>query len=153
MTIHTLAQEQRMPVSRETAWEFFSTPRNLSELTPPEIGFEIVSQPGECLYDEQIIRYRIKILPGIWVPWVTEIKSVNEGKSFVDEQRFGPYRFWHHHHEFEEIPGGVLMRDLVHYSLGFGPFGALAHTAFVRAKLEMIFNFRRDALAKRFGVL
>src|SRR6476620_10681681 len=98
MTLHTLVQEQCLPISREDAWEFFATPRNLKELTPPEIGFEIVSQPGERLYDGQIICYRMKILPFVRVPWATEIKSVNEGISFVDEQRFGPYRFWHHHH-------------------------------------------------------
>jgi len=87
------------------------------------------------------------------VPWVTEIKAVDEGKSFVDEQRFGPYKFWHHRHSFEEIPGGVLMRDLVHYGLGCGPFGAIAHAVFVRAKLKMIFEFRKETLVQRFGAL
>ena len=41
------------------------------------------------MYEGQIITYKVKILPGVWVPWVTEIKAVDEGKSFVDEQRFG----------------------------------------------------------------
>ena len=151
MTIHTLEQEQRLPLTPDAAWEFFSSPRNLDEITPGELGFKIVSLPGEKMYDGQIITYRVKILPGLWIPWVTEIKAVDEGKSFVDEQRFGPYKFWHHRHTFEEIPGGVLMRDLVHYGLGFGPFGAIAHAVFVRAKLEKIFSFRRETLARRFG--
>lgn len=85
--------------------------------------------------------------------WVTEIKSVEVGHSFIDEQRFGPYRFWHHRHTFEEIHGGILMRDLVHYSLGFGPFGAIAHAIFVRQKLETIFGFREQILAEKFGSL
>lgn len=153
MRLHLLEQEQRLPVSRVAAWEFFSTPRNLDEITPPGIGFEIVSQAGERLHDGQIIHYRMKVMPGIRVRWVTEIKSVEEGRSFVDEQRFGPYKFWHHRHIFEEIPGGVLMRDLVHYGLGFGPFGAIAHAVYVRSKLEAIFRFRREILAKRFGEL
>jgi ligand-binding SRPBCC domain-containing protein len=151
MTVHTLIQEQRLPVSRAEAWEFFSTPRNLDEITPPDIGFEIVSQPGERLYEGQVIIYRIGILPRVWVTWVTEIKAVDEGVSFVDEQRFGPYKFWHHRHTFEDIPGGVLMRDHVHYGLGFGPFGTIGHALFIRRKLEAIFNFRREILAKRFG--
>ncbi len=151
MKLHTLVQEQRLPISREAAWEFFSTPRNLDEITPRDIGFEIVNQPGDHLYDGQIITYRIKIFPLVWVSWITEIKSVDEGKSFVDEQRFGPYKFWHHRHTFEEIPGGVLMRDLVHYGLNFGPFGEIAHLLFVKRKLETIFGFRREILAKRFG--
>ena len=153
MTVHTLEQEQRLPITRDVAWEFFSSPRNLDEITPSELGFKIVSLPDEAMYEGQIITYKVMILPGIWVPWVTEIKAVDEGKSFVDEQRFGPYKFWHHRHTFEEIRGGVLMRDLVHYGLGFGPFGALAHGLFVRSKLKMIFEFRKETLEQRFGVL
>ena len=153
MKIHQLVQEQRFPISRQEAWDFFSTPRNLDEITPKEIGFEILSQPGERTYEGQIICYRMKILPMVRVKWVTEIKSVEWGESFVDEQRYGPYKFWHHRHTFEEIPGGVLMRDLVHYGLGFGPFGAIAHAVFVRRKLESIFGFRKEILADRLGVL
>jgi ligand-binding SRPBCC domain-containing protein len=151
MTIHTLEQEQRLPISLAEAWHFFSSPRNLDEITPGDLGFKIVSLPGESMYVGQIITYKVMIFPGVWVPWVTEIKSVKEGSAFVDEQRFGPYKFWHHRHTFEEIPGGVLMRDHVHYGLGFGPFGAIAHAVFVRAKLRTIFEFRKQTLAKRFG--
>lgn len=153
MTIHTISQEQRLPVTLAAAWEFFSSPRNLGEITPEDLAFRIVNQPAEKIHEGQIISYKVRILPGIWVPWVTEIKSVDEGRSFVDEQRFGPYKFWHHRHTFEEISGGVLMRDLVHYGLGFGPFGAIAHAVFVRAQLKRIFEFRREMLAKRFGIL
>jgi ligand-binding SRPBCC domain-containing protein len=151
MTIHKLEQEQRLPISLETAWDFFSSPRNLDEITPSEIGFKITSLPGDQMYEGQIITYKVMIFPAIWVPWVTEIKAVEHRKSFVDEQRFGPYKFWHHRHTFEEIPGGVLMRDLVHYGIGLGPFGAIAHTVFVRRQLAAIFDFRKEALAKRFG--
>ena len=153
MTIYSLEQEQRLPISLDAAWDFFSSPRNLDEITPRGLGFKIVSLPGEKMYEGQIITYKVMIVPGIWVPWVTEIKAVDEGKSFVDEQRFGPYKFWHHRHTFEEIRGGVLMRDLVHYGLGFGPFGAIANAVFVRSKLEMIFGFRNEALVKRFGTV
>lgn len=153
MTLHTLEQEQRLPITLNAAWEFFSSPRNLDEITPGDLGFKIVSLPGETMYEGQIITYKVMIVPGIWVPWITEIKAVDQGRSFVDEQRFGPYKFWHHRHTFEEIPGGVLMRDLVHYGLGFGPFGAIAHRVFVRSKLESIFGFRKATLTRRFGVL
>jgi ligand-binding SRPBCC domain-containing protein len=153
MTLHTLEQEQRLPITLQEAWEFFSSPRNLDEITPGDLGFKIVSLHGDKIHEGQIITYQVKILPGVWIPWVTEIKCVEEGRSFIDEQRFGPYKFWHHRHTFEEIPGGVLMRDLVHYGLGFGPFGAVAHAVFVRAKLKSIFGFRRQTLTDRFGVL
>jgi len=149
--VRTLAREQLLPISREAAWEFFSNPRNLDEITPADMGFQILSCPGERMYEGQVITYRVKLAPLVWVGWVTEIKAVEEGVAFVDEQRFGPYKFWLHRHSFEEVAGGVLMRDLVHYALGFGPLGSLAHALFVRRKLEWIFDFRRKVLEERFG--
>lgn len=140
LTIHTLCQEQVLPIPREEAWKFFSSPANLDEITPADLGFETTSEPESPMYEGQIITYRVRIAPGVSMPWVTEIKYVLPGESFVDEQRSGPYRFWHHRHTFETIPGGVLMRDKVHYALPFGPFGAIAHGVFVRRKLRWIFN-------------
>ena len=149
--IHRLEQEQILPITIDEAWEFFSSPSNLDEITPDDLGFQITSAPAAAMFNGQIITYRVKIAPGIWVPWVTEIKCVEPGRSFVDEQRFGPYRFWHHRHAFEAVDGGVRMTDLVHYALPFGPFGAIAHRIFVRRKLEWIFGFRKKVLADRFG--
>jgi len=153
MKLQTLVQEQRLPITREAAWEFFSTPRNLNEITPKDIGFEILNQPSDKVHEGQIIAYRIGILPLVRLTWVTEIKAIEDGRAFVDEQRFGPYKFWHHRHTFEDIPGGVLIKDVVHYGLGFGPFGEIAHALFVRRKLENIFNHRQQILAARFGEL
>lgn len=152
MKVHSLSQEQWLPISLDEAWGFFSTPRNLDEITPPELGFKIVSLPSEAMYEGEIITYKVMILPGVWIPWITEIRNVREGESFVDEQRSGPYRFWHHRHHFEAKDGGTLMTDLVHYSVGKWIFGEIAHAVFVRKKLENIFEFRREILEKRFGV-
>jgi ligand-binding SRPBCC domain-containing protein len=149
--IHTLSQEQFLPITLDEAWDFFSSPANLDEITPSDLGFKTVYQAGEKMYEGQIIEYRVMIVPGIWAPWVTEIKCVRERASFIDEQRFGPYKFWHHLHTFEEKDGGVLMRDLVHYALPLWPFGEIGHDIFVRPKLERIFGFRKEILAKRFS--
>jgi ligand-binding SRPBCC domain-containing protein len=151
MTIHTLCQEQLLPITRDEAWDFFSSPANLNEITPEDLGFEITSPPERTMYEGQIITYRVRIAPGVRMSWVTEIKSVEPGAAFVDEQRFGPYRFWHHRHTFESVPGGVLMKDTVHYALPFGPFGSIAHGLFVRRKLQWIFQSRREILARKFG--
>lgn len=151
MTLHTLEQEQFLPISLAEAWDFFSSPANLDEITPDDLGFKITSPLAGRMFDGQIITYRVRLAPLIHVTWVTEIKCIEEGRAFVDEQRFGPYKFWHHRHEFVKVPGGVLMRDKVHYALPFGPFGAIAHALFVRRKLEWIFNFRRELLTRRFG--
>src|SRR5690606_8857438 len=131
--------------------DFFSNPANLDEITPDDFGFQIVHQPGDSRYEGQITEYRVMIFPGVWIPWVTEIKSVREGESFVDERRFGPYKLWQHLHTFEETEGGVLMKDLVHYALPIWPLGEIGHGFFVRPKLERIFRFRKEMLAKRFS--
>jgi ligand-binding SRPBCC domain-containing protein len=151
MKLHVLEQEQTLPISLDEAWDFFSSPANLDAITPADLGFHITSPLAGRMFDGQIITYRVRIAPLVHVTWVTEIKCVEEGRAFVDEQRFGPYKFWHHRHEFVAVPGGVLMRDKVHYALPLGPFGEIAHALFVRRKLEWIFGFRRQLLARRFG--
>jgi len=151
MRVHSLSQEQSVPISLKKAWEFFSSPRNLEEMTPPGMGFRIVSLPSETLYEGEIIEYSVKALPGIWIPWISEIKAVNEGESFVDDQISGPFKFWHHRHSFEEIEGGTLVRDLIHYSVGFGPFGEIARKLVVRKQLDEMFRHRRVTLEEKFG--
>lgn len=151
MKIHLLEQEQILPVSLEEAWEFFSKPKNLDSITPDDMGFVTDLCEDGPMYEGQIITYRIQLAPFIWTRWVTEIKAIEPRRSFIDEQRFGPYKFWMHRHSFESVEDGVRMRDRVAYGLGFGPFGQLAHVVFVRNKLEQIFGFRRDVLAKQFG--
>lgn len=151
MIFQTLTREQKLPVPRETAWEFFSSPRNLDEITPPDIGFKIIGDVAPKMHEGQVITYRIRILPFIRVKWITRILEVKEGVHFVDNQEKGPYKFWHHLHTFEDIPGGVLMRDIIHYGIGFGPFGKIAHFFFVRRKLESIFDYRRVMITRRFG--
>ncbi|MDB4499368.1 SRPBCC family protein, partial [Akkermansiaceae bacterium] len=95
--------------------------------------------------------YKVKMAPGFWIPWVTEIKSVKKNEAFIDEQRAGPYRFWHHRHHFKEKDGGTLMTDLVHYSVAIWPFGMIAHELFVKNKLKSIFDFRHEVIEKHFA--
>jgi len=156
--INFLEQTQDLPISLEEAWDFFSTPRNLDEITPSDLGFKIQHLPDEFMYQGQIITYRVMIFPGIWMPWVTEIKAVEAQKQFVDEQRFGPYSLWHHLHRFQKIEGGVRMLDRVHYAVGLGsiplgPIGAIVNKLIVRPKLERIFKYRKEIIAKRFGTI
>jgi ligand-binding SRPBCC domain-containing protein len=70
---------------------------------------------------------------------------------FVDEQRSGPYRIWHHEHRFRAVDGGVEMEDEVRYRLPGGPFGRLAQRLLVRKRLEEIFDHRREAVERIFG--
>jgi ligand-binding SRPBCC domain-containing protein len=148
--LHSLSREQILPIPLAEAWDFFSSPRNLASMTPPGLGFRIVHCPAEPMHEGQIISYKVRILPAIWVSWISEIKCVQEGRSFVDDQRFGPYKFWHHRHTFEEVEGGVKVTDLVHYIMPLGPLGTIAHCLFARRKLQRIFDFRREVLERRF---
>lgn len=154
MKLHRLKREQVIPVSIDEAWRFFSDPANLGRITPPEMGFRITSPelPPE-IHAGLIISYRIRVMPPVTLRWVTEITQARPPHFFIDEQRFGPYRFWHHQHLFEATGGGTRATDIVHYALPFGPLGSLAHALFVRRRLETIFGYRRQAMTALFGTV
>lgn len=152
MASYIIDRTHKLPVSLQVAWDFFSSPKNLKTITPPEMGFDITSGNGdEKTHSGQIITYTVRPLLGIPMFWMTEIKNAQEPNFFIDEQRQGPYSLWHHKHYFKEIEGGVEMRDLVHYKLPMGWLGVIAHQLFVRKKLEAIFDYRTTQLDKIFG--
>ncbi len=152
MRIYTLQREQYLPISLEKAWAFFSTPLNLNEMTPDDMAFEILTDvKGKKMYPGMIINYKVSPFPGVKMRWTTEITHVEDLKYFVDEQRFGPYSFWHHKHFFEEVEGGVKAIDIVDYGLPLGPLGAIAQQVFVKNKLKQIFDFRFQKMEELFG--
>ena len=153
MAVYTLKRVQRLPISVEEAWAFFSSPKNLKAITPAHLGFDIKSDPEflEDMYPGQVITYTVKPILGIPLFWMTEITQVREGSFFIDEQRVGPYKLWHHQHHFKTIPGGVEMIDLVHYRLPLGWLGRIAHTLFVNQQVKHIFDYRYKVLEQRFG--
>ncbi len=144
-------ETNRIPISVDRAWNFFSRPQNLLRITPPSMKLEITSEVPETIYAGMIISYRLTPFPGIRMQWLTEITSVVEEMMFIDEQRLGPYRLWHHQHFFKDINGGIEMRDIVHYALPYGFFGKMAHRFYVRHQLEKIFAYRRSAIKRLFG--
>nr|BAL55446.1 hypothetical conserved protein [uncultured Acetothermia bacterium] len=150
-TFYRLVRTQVVPADLEVVWEFFATPKNLNRLTPQEMHFAILSGADEPMYPGQLIEYRIQLVPGLIVHWLTEIVHVEPQRRFIDEQRFGPYKFWYHEHCFTPVPEGTQIEDLVTYALPFGPLGELAHALWVRRQLEHIFDFRRQAIEEIFG--
>lgn len=150
-TVHSLRRLQTLPISREECWRYFSDPRNLANITPPELRFRALDEDFRQMYPGMILRHRVSPILGVSMNWLTEITHVVEPELFVDEQRFGPYRFWHHQHHFREIDGGTRMEDIVHYSIPYGPFGELANVLFVRKQLDHIFDYRARTLARIFG--
>jgi ligand-binding SRPBCC domain-containing protein len=150
MILYRLHRIQKLSISLEDAWQFFSSPLNLPSITPPWLNLTILGELADRMFPGLIIRYRVKPFLGIPATWVSEITHVDAPNFFVDEQRFGPYRFWHHQHHFLSIKGGIEMMDTVHYALKFGPVGRVIHTFVVKKKLEEIFDFRQRALTKLF---
>ncbi|MCO6149295.1 SRPBCC family protein [Flavobacterium sp. NRK1] len=149
--LYTLHRLQKLPVSLEQLWYFMSDPKNLATITPASMGFVTLSGEDREMFSGQIIHYTITPLLGIKIEWVTEITHVKENTYFVDEQRFGPYSFWHHKHFFKEIPGGVEMEDIVHYKLPLGVLGRIVHPFLVKSKLKEIFDYREKKLSELFG--
>jgi ligand-binding SRPBCC domain-containing protein len=146
-----LYREQVIATDLNTAWDFIRRPQNLNRITPDDMTFEIISEVPEEMYNGLMIEYRIGIPLLGKQPWLSEIKHVRDHHSFVDEQRSGPYRLWYHYHEISEHADGVRFVDRVHYSLPFGPLGAIAHRLYVKKQLQYIFDYRRQAMVEVFS--
>lgn len=153
MKLHKLERIQIINSDIKTVWKFFSRPENLNEITPPDMNFEILTKnlPDE-IYPGLIIEYKVSPFKGFKSHWVTEIKHVIQEKLFVDEQLFGPYKFWHHLHLFEELePNKIRMTDRVYYFLPFGMIGEIVHLILIRERLNEIFDYRYQTIEKLFN--
>ena len=151
MKIFKLKYSQKLPISLNEAWDFLSSPNNLELITPKSMDFNITDWDRKKDYPGQIIQYTVKPILGIKINWVTEITHVRSKEYFVDEQRFGPYTFWHHKHFIKEIEGGVIMEDVIHYKPPFGLIGVLLNFLFINSKLNSIFKHRELEIIKTFG--
>jgi len=167
--LHKIEFEQLLNADLETVWAFISNPKNLSKITPAYMDFKVLGKEnskgnGEesnasrgdaefenSMYPGQIIEYHVKPIAGIKMHWVTEITHVKDKAYFVDEQRFGPYAFWHHQHLLIPTPEGVLMKDIVHYKLPLGFLGKLANALLVKKQLKGIFDYRFKVLEKLYN--
>ncbi len=153
MKTYQLNFKQQIPVSLQQAWDFFSSPLNLAQITPTEMAFEVTSDldPQQKMYTGMIITYKVSPLWGIKLNWVTEITHVEENNYFIDQQRFGPYRFWHHQHHFKAIETGVEMTDLLTYGLPMGFLGQSLNHLLIAGKLRDIFSYREKKITEIFG--
>ena len=149
--MHHLKQTQTLPVDREILWKFISVPQNLNKITPPEMAFEIIGEPPEKTFAGLLLEYRVKVPLLGWSSWLTEIKYVEEGFSFMDEQRVGPYKLWLHTHKLEDTDEGTRMTDDIRYLVPFGPIGLLANALYVGRTLRQIFHYRRVKMEEIFG--
>ncbi len=150
--VYSLQGVQKVPATLEAVWAFFSDAKNLLAVTPPDLNLKVTNKIyGDTVYAGQVMTYDVTPLLGIPLSWMTEITHVKAPDYFVDEQRKGPYKLWHHQHHFKAIEGGVEMTDLVHYRLPFGFAGNIANTLLVKKELEKIFAYRYGKIIELFG--
>ncbi|MEZ4386764.1 MAG: SRPBCC family protein [Candidatus Krumholzibacteriia bacterium] len=151
MKVHVLERVQRVPAPLDEVFGFFARPENLAEITPPNLGFQILTPSPIAMKEGAVIDYVVS-LGGLPLRWRTLITCHEPPHKFVDEQLSGPYSFWHHTHTFRALPdGGTELGDVVRYALPFGPLGDLAHALVVGRQVAGIFSHRRRVIADRFG--
>ena len=150
--MYELQRTQRIPASAEQVWNFIASAQNLKEITPGHMGFEITSRGlPDKMYAGMFVCYNVRPLLGIKIKWVTEITQLKELDYFVDEQRKGPYRVWHHQHLLRAIGGGIEMTDIVHYQPPLGILGSILNSLFLQKTLKAIFDYRFARIEQRFG--
>ncbi len=154
MKIYQIKERFILNEDLETIWDFFSNPMNLKIITPEFLNFKFISGAEDGrIYPGKIIEYRVYPLLGIPMQWVTEITQVKDREYFIDEQRFGPYKFWHHQHSFRKTDQGLVVEDLVHYGMPCGIFGQIARELLVKNQLKNIFDYRYQKMKELFKVL
>lgn len=151
MKMYRLRNTQKLPISLDEAWEFLSNPNQLENITTDELSFQKLHDIPDKMYEGMLMQLRLKPFLRIQLDWLTEITHIKEKEYFIDEQRLGPFRFWHHEHRVLPIEGGVEIQDTVHYVMPFSILGRFVHWLFLRKQLENIFNFREEAIEKVFS--
>ena len=130
---------------RDEVFAFFSNAENLERITPPELGFHIVTPRPIDIKKGTLIDYKLSV-HGLSFCWRTEITRWDPPFEFIDMQLSGPYKQWIHLHRFTEPePGKTLMEDEVRYRLPLEPLGDIAQF-FIERQLKYIFDFRRTVV-------
>jgi ligand-binding SRPBCC domain-containing protein len=143
---YVLRSSCTVPRPLEEVFAFFSDAVNLEALTPAWLKFQVLTPAPIAMHEGQRNDYRLRV-HGVPMRWTSEITVWDPPRRFVDEQRRGPYRHWHHEHLFESCDDGTRVNDVVHYA---APGGALLHRFVVKRDIERIFTFRKQALSHIF---
>lgn len=146
MKSHLFETTTVLPLGQAETFAFFADAANLAEITPPELGFEILTPLPIAMREGTEIEYRLKLW-GVPFRWKTRISLWEPDARFEDRQLRGPYALWHHTHTFLPVEGGTRMHDRVEYALPLAPLGELAHPV-VRRQIERIFRFRERAIRR-----
>lgn len=166
MGLTKLQFEEWVPFALSGVFAFFSNPENLPRIMPATMGTRIDAlhllpppAPSPDLTPPAagtgtVITTSFRLFPFLPVraQWIARITEFEWNHHFADVQQKGPFKQWHHRHEFlQETRNGVngtVVRDLIQYEVGFGPLGALADELFVKRQMRSMFALRRQALPR-----
>ncbi len=152
MDVYHFIRVQRLPIDPDVAWGFFSNPANLALITPPRYGLRDISpMVAKTVYPGYVYVLRMRAMGFMPVEWLGEITLVEPPYRFIDQQRVGPFKYWHHEHVITPIEGGVEIRDSLHYMMPFGIFGKMAHSLLMRRQMAEMFEYRARMLEDYFG--
>ena len=150
MKYHELTFDQFILRPIDTVFAFFEKPENLEKITPPRLGFEILSPQPIQMEEGRVIDYELRVM-GLPVRWRTLITSYDPPNCFVDEQNKGPYSIWQHTHTFTSENGGTTVWDKIRYVIPLGIIGQLANAVWVRHDVEKIFYYRKKVIEEVFS--
>ncbi|MED5360678.1 MAG: SRPBCC family protein [Pseudomonadota bacterium] len=145
-----MKRTQIIPRPRADVFAFFADAGNLERITPPFLNFKILSDLPIDMRTGALIDYQLSLYK-IPIKWRTEIGIYEPNVRFTDTQLRGPYKYWHHLHEFKDVPEGTEMVDIVDYEIPLGFLGTFARQIFVKQNLKTIFDYRRDTIADYFA--
>lgn len=153
MQIYQLYRRQQLNMTLEEAWDFFSSPYHLNDITPVFFQVEITSRVPQKIYAGLMISYRMKAVFGIPMAWLSEVSHCDEPKRFVYQQRIGPFKFWSHEVCLTETPSGIQLEDIMFYAMPLGWLGELLNRWLIADRLEKIFDTRRDCLDRKWKAM
>ena len=143
---------QRIPITLEEAWAFFSRPENLNTITPADFKIRLREDiSSQELARNMEIHYDLSPMIGLRLHWVTRITELKKPNYFIYEQKKGPYRSWVHEHYFKEVEGGIVMTDKLSYSLRWGRLGRWIDQWIVDDRIDRIFRYRAEKVKEMFG--
>jgi ligand-binding SRPBCC domain-containing protein len=157
--------EQWVPFPLEHVFAFFSNPQNLPRIMPAASGTRLIvlnrkpapappagSSSDEAAGVDSTIVTSFRVFPPLPIraQWIARITEFEWNHHFADVQEKGPFKSWHHRHEFRvEVREGVtgtLVSDVIDYEIGFGFLGSIANSFFVRRQMENTFAQRQRTL-------
>ncbi len=145
MSLAVLDREHFLPYPVDRVFNFFKKPENLNQVTPPHLGFKILTPSPIPMAKGTVIDYTIRLY-GVPMKWQTVITDYSPPHFFTDTQVKGPYKTWIHTHRFFPQDGGTLMVDEVRYEVPLGFFGDIIRGMFVKHEVEKIFDYRRKVI-------